>query len=138
MRIHSEIHKLIKPLNEAGIDVRLYRDRNSPNRPITWGTIERDGNVGSFGYRTYAPFGLYVSFAIKPNRATGSGLLILDEHGNEPQSVEGVVEAALKATSDTYYSPITQTVGRNHGTDHFKWSESSLVKVTGDEDFEIE
>ena len=90
----------MQPLLDAGLAVHVYDD-GTP-RKKNWLVVEKDGNVGSIGYRDYAPFGYYVTFCIKPSREIGSGLLVLGEHDKEPCTVEEVVELAQVAVSYTH------------------------------------
>lgn len=132
MKLSEHIQPLVQPLLDAGLAVHVYDD-GTP-RKKNWLVVEKDGNVGSIGYRDYAPFGYYVTFCIKPSREIGSGLLVLGEHDKEPCTVEEVVELAQVAVRDSYSNFATD--GRaipNHGWKHFDWAKSRISEITADD-----
>lgn len=86
---------LIEPLRSAGIEVGVART----TRPAETLHIRRDGNCGYVCLeRDYSLSGLIVAFQLSPTPEHGSVVLVTTDAGEDPDTAEEVVAAALAAT----------------------------------------
>lgn len=126
-RLNPALEAILSGLRTSGINVYVY---DAPQLNLSWIVIERNGNVGtmSYGFEGYQ-----VNFAIKPNRDTGSSLLVTPlaaEH--DLPTHERVLALAQRAVGTTYAN--FATAGEqvpNHGWKHFDWCRQRLVPLAG-------
>lgn len=138
-KVVPELVQVVEALAKVpGMSVHLFP---SGRLRESWVIVARDGNVGSVEYDRLNGYG--VSFAIRPSREYGSGLVVsvpcgpgeeaLDPRANrgerDPSTVAEIVQAATIATSASYRNFAVPRAMPNHGWEHFAWCRDRLVQL---------
>lgn len=120
-RLVPELSQLLEDLEAKGITAYIVNKYGVV--PLRWMIIERDGNLGTITYDNFD--GYKVSFATRPSRKYGSGLLVENPAGD-------VLGQAEVAVGDTYANFATgSTRLDNDGWRHFAWARDQIARVSG-------